>query len=78
MGAQDVCTEAIGQVTGAAVCLIEQAVVDSFIIGGARQVSCLFDLLCAVHWRTKNTTNSGVILRILILEYWISIPHWLA
>ena len=56
MGAQDVCTEAIGQVTGAAVCLIEQAVVDSFIIGGARQVSCLFHLLCAVHWRTNVKT----------------------
>ena len=26
----------------------------------------------------KNTKKSGVILRILILEYWLSIPHWLA
>ena len=28
--------------------------------------------------KCKNTKNSGVILRILILEYWLSIPHWLA
>ena len=27
--------------------------VDAFIIGGARQVCCLFHLLCAVHWRTN-------------------------
>ena len=53
LGGQNISTEVICQVTGAVVCLIEQAVVDAFIIGGEGQVCCLFHLLCAVHWPTN-------------------------